>query len=136
MQEELPDNDHVVRYCKPTTLNDNKPTYQSFELRKIGRNEKDLSVDWLEFFNKKSTRGKLKFLLETKEMFGYKKSGILAILNENSKLKKEAAINNFSIKIYQTRNSDSHCHLTPSNDLYLSKILSENIQKNYLIKDV
>ena len=50
----IPDDDNVVRFCRGLTVFDGKPTPSSFRLRRkgqgISRDEKHLSVNWLEHF--------------------------------------------------------------------------------------
>lgn len=47
--DRLPDQDHISRYCRPKTLQeDGQPSRTSFMLRP---NEEFLSVNWLEYFN-------------------------------------------------------------------------------------
>ncbi len=43
----IPDDDHLTRYCKPSTVDDGLPTASAFELRP---GEDHLSVNWLEYF--------------------------------------------------------------------------------------
>jgi len=44
----LPDQDHIARYCKPKTLNENgRPSRTAFMLKP---DEDYLSVNWLEYF--------------------------------------------------------------------------------------
>ena len=43
----IPDDDHLSRYCKPSTVDDGLPTASAFELRP---GEDHLSVNWLEYF--------------------------------------------------------------------------------------
>lgn len=46
----LPDDHHLLRYCKPTAVShDGFPLAAAFEIRK---GEEHLSVKWLEYFNK------------------------------------------------------------------------------------
>ncbi len=48
----LPNSDNVARYCKPTTVDKEKPTTAAFEFRPRGDTlEQHLSVDWLEFLH-------------------------------------------------------------------------------------
>lgn len=42
----IPDQDHLSRYCKPSTVDDGLPTASAFELRP---GEDHLSVNWLEY---------------------------------------------------------------------------------------
>ena len=43
----IPDDDHLSRYCKPSTVDDGLPTASAFELRP---GEDHLSVNWIEYF--------------------------------------------------------------------------------------
>jgi hypothetical protein len=45
----IPDSNHISRYCKPSTVIDEKPLPTAFQLRK---GEDHLSVDWLELLEK------------------------------------------------------------------------------------
>jgi len=136
---ELPDKDHVVRYCSPSALDNNHiPKAQAFQLRKI-RNEVNFSVDWLEFFSNDDTiLKKLKSILNVyqERKLLYRNNGMCAILNNNIKLKNEAKKYSFNLKVYQPKETDSHFLIEPSDDLYLAKMLSENIKENYLISNV
>ena len=47
-ERSLPDQDHIVRYCKPTAMGaDGLPKVSAFELRE---RDSSLSVNWLEYF--------------------------------------------------------------------------------------
>ena len=46
--EPLPDEHHVARYCKPSSVEDGLPSAEAFTLK---RDEEYLSVNWLEYFN-------------------------------------------------------------------------------------
>ncbi len=46
--DRLPEQDHISRYCAPTTAPDGQPTAASFMLRPA---DPGLSVNWLEYFD-------------------------------------------------------------------------------------
>ncbi len=46
--DKIPDQNHIARYCKPTQVSDGQIQATAFMLRK---DEKSLSVNWLEFLN-------------------------------------------------------------------------------------
>lgn len=77
----VPDSDHIARYCKPGTLNENKiPTGDSFRLRS---NEPSLSVNWLEFLDANNRNNAIKKLRQcfAQKGFAVKVSGKFAVLN-------------------------------------------------------
>ena len=47
-RDQLPDNDHFARYCRPQQIRKGQPAVSAFVPR---TNEDHLSVNWLEFFN-------------------------------------------------------------------------------------
>ncbi len=46
--DQLPDNDHFARYCRPQQIRKGRPAVSAFVPR---TNEDHLSVNWLEFFD-------------------------------------------------------------------------------------
>ena len=47
--QSLPDDDHISRYCKPSSIDENgRPMVNAFSLR---QGEDHLSVNWLEYFD-------------------------------------------------------------------------------------
>lgn len=48
---DIPDSDHVLRYCRPSNIVDGKPGPGAFALRS---GERSLSVNWLEFFGEET----------------------------------------------------------------------------------
>ena len=84
----IPDEHHVVRYCKPRQTKDGWPTLDAFHLRPI--DEGALSVNWLEFFTAGrvvDTRGDRKgAITEVREKIHMDLShdGLFAVLNVES----------------------------------------------------
>ena len=78
---ELPDTDHVSRYCKPTTVGrDGLPMAAAFELR---AGEDHLSVNWLEYFGAHVPEGAVERVRNAFEAKGYRlgRNGRFAALN-------------------------------------------------------
>lgn len=50
-EKDIPDSDHVLRYCKPSNVVDGEPTPGAFATR---AGEQYLSVGWMEFFGKET----------------------------------------------------------------------------------
>lgn len=78
----LPDEHHVARYCKPSTVDplDRLPTVAAFQLRE---SDDHLSVNWLEFFgldDHNAAMAQLRAAFDTK---GYtlRPNGRFAVLN-------------------------------------------------------
>ncbi|MGC9367664.1 MAG: hypothetical protein ACP5FK_11575 [bacterium] len=125
----IEDNDHIVRYCKPSTLNyDNtEPSPDSFFIR-LHKDEEYISVDWLEFYNEEVTEAKrVSNCIVALENRDYKPSptGLLAVLKIN-KIKKEV-INRHQteLSIYRTDNVTSHTAVSFNN--YKDKFFMEKV---------
>ncbi len=71
---------NVTRYCKPSTLENGIPKSSSFERR---RDEKYLSVYWLEFFGEETEVENIKEVKRSMEQksFTCKPNGSFAIIN-------------------------------------------------------
>lgn len=127
----------VVRYCKPSTLNEyGKPTSSSFQLRVP--DEKYLSVYLLDYFTALLAEEE-KVLAVKNEMqekqFKLKKNGMFSTLNiEQSK---HHIFDLISEKIsYKTLNLP-HCGVFhQSDDLLISELLSQCVQNNYPVKEI
>ncbi len=78
---EIPDNNHVSRYCKPSSiLESGRVSGQAFRLKE---DENSLSVNWLEYFDspdKKYQIDKIREAFINKD-FGLRKNGKFAVLN-------------------------------------------------------
>lgn len=77
----IPDENHVARYCKPSSLDDGQPTVAAFLLRP---DETYLSVNWLEFLPGASTAARLVALraaIASTLAMSPKKSGRYAVLH-------------------------------------------------------
>lgn len=51
-ETDIPDSDHVLRYCKPSNIVDGKISPGAFGIRP---GEQSLSVNWMEFFGKETS---------------------------------------------------------------------------------
>ncbi len=74
---ELPDDTFVVRYAKPSLINDKRINGAVFVLR-LGENE--LSVNWLDFFENCNKEQQLDKVRESSQMY-MNKNGLLAEMN-------------------------------------------------------
>ncbi len=80
MNGPIPDSDHVVRYCKPSQVDDGVPSPAAFLPR---RTEGYLSVNWLEFFGALSRLDAVERVREAFRGKDYeiKHTGRMAVLN-------------------------------------------------------
>ena len=76
----LPEDHHVTRYCKPTTVADaGLPTVSAFQLR---LDEEYLSVNWLEYFGKLELNASLQRVRsEVAKSLALSPNGRFAVLN-------------------------------------------------------
>ncbi len=77
----VPDTDHVSRYCKPSTVDEEGlPTSQAFSLR---QGEDHLSVNWLEYFGEPSLLMAVDGVRQAFREKGYRvaRSGRFAVLS-------------------------------------------------------
>ena len=76
----LSDEDHVSRYCKPSTVDDGSPLAAAFTLRD---GEPYLSVNWLEFFGEKNQKAAIDNVRNAfaRKGFGVRPNGLFAVLN-------------------------------------------------------
>jgi hypothetical protein len=75
--DQLPDQDHISRYCAPKTLADGHPTGASFMLR---QDEEYLSVNWLEYFGDIGMDAQINNIREYIEL-SLAASGLFSVLN-------------------------------------------------------
>ena len=75
--EPVPDADNVVRYIKPTAIDDGEINGSGFELKS---DHKGVSVNWLECFGELGKAGQLA-QVRKRGRLGWKASGCLAELN-------------------------------------------------------
>jgi len=137
---ELDDLYHIVRYCKPSTLDENgKPTHQSFTLR-LQINEEYLSVDWFEYF-KGETIEILQNICNALREKGLcpKLSGILAKLNNKTIKNKLLAGMKLIVNIYQIENSYSgikpiNFSFSKEDNLLMGRIIKEALEEKNIFK--
>ncbi len=77
---ELPDEHHVSRYCKPSTVQNDMPLVGAFQLKE---DEEHLSINWLEYFELDTKDANLTKVRQALIDKGYKirKGGRFAVLN-------------------------------------------------------
>lgn len=87
LKKNIPETNHITRYLKPSTIENGTILSAGFQYKKgedCKPKEEDLSVNWLEFFNKKSSiqenLGKVREALLEKD-YGLRKNGRFAVLN-------------------------------------------------------
>jgi hypothetical protein len=76
----LPDDDHISRYCKPSTVDDGIPMFTAF----IPRQDEDhLSVNWLEYFGETELNAAVERVREVFHSKGFtlRPNGRFAVLN-------------------------------------------------------
>ena len=78
--KDLPENDHIVRYVKPSSLEFEQMNIAEFRLREDRPGEKGVSVNWLEYYKNLSKKEQLE---EVRKVFRLKlrKKGRFAELN-------------------------------------------------------
>lgn len=64
MSSAVPDTDHVGRYCRPIDIDSGELLASAFLLRRA-RNEKDLSVNWLEKIHPSERAEQIRLLQQT-----------------------------------------------------------------------
>ena len=101
----VPDEDHIARYCKPSTVECGMPTVGSFMRRE---REDHLSVNWLEKSGQRRRDDAVACVREVLigKGYGVKKGGRFAVLNVGSV---KARIAN-RIRIDHLPEADDHTH--------------------------
>lgn len=79
----LPDNDHVARYCKPSTVDQGMPLVGAFQLRS---GESYLSVNWLEHGDTRDIAAAMRTVRDKflGRGYGLRRNGRFAVLNVGS----------------------------------------------------
>ena len=79
-RDDVPDTDHVSRYCRPGLVDDGKILPEAFRFR---RGEGQLSVNWLEHLGAPDLESAVGVVRETFRLKGYvvKRNGVFAVLN-------------------------------------------------------
>ena len=79
---DLPENDHIVRYVRPSNLEFGKVNIAEFKLREDRPNEKGVSVNWLEYYENLSKEEQLAEVRRVKaSRLTLRKNGKFAELN-------------------------------------------------------
>jgi hypothetical protein len=131
------DNGTIVRYCKPSTLDEQRrPSASSFALR-THINEKELSIHLLDYFNNPSEKEKIKAVKEWQKNFNFNTNALFATLD--IKESQDYVFNKISKKISYVEMSLPHCGiLFPKNynELVISELLSQCVKNTYPVKEV
>lgn len=131
----IPEQDHVVRYCSATRLNEENgnPLPGAFQLRK---DEEYLSVEWLEYCNTADRSAQLKEVRSSlKEALDIRPSAKLALLNVGatiSKVKENTPDNRvIDITHQPVPKRDSHSGIFNSNhtdaELLIATLIAEEV---------
>ena len=107
--EPLPDEHHVARYCKPSSVEDGLPSAEAFTLK---QDEEYLSVNWLEYFNAPDLTAAVERVREAfrNKSYQVRRNARFAVLNvEAAKRAVHKATESMpAIKHLPTRDDPSH----------------------------
>ena len=128
---------NVVRYCKPSTLDENgNPTWASFQ-RRVERDEQYLSVYLLEFFGRETEKDNISEVKKEmeKKNFKLKNRGVFAILNiEDSR---SYILEKIAEEISYQEMNLPHCGIFHEhNDLVISELLAQCVRNSYSVNDL
>ncbi len=105
----LPDDDHVIRYCKPTAVEDDLPSVSAFKIR---ANEDHLSVNWLEYFGVLDRPTAVQRIREAFHAKGFqlRKNGRFAVLNVDDirSIAQDIAYNSLRVEHLPLEDDPSH----------------------------
>lgn len=130
------DNGTIVRYCKPSTLDEQrKPSASSFALR-THINEKELSIHILDYFNNPSEKEKVKAVKEWQKNFNFNTNALFATLD--IKESQNYVFNKILEKISYIEMGLPHCGIFHQSysDLGISELLSQCVKNTYPVNDV
>ena len=107
--EPFPDEHHVARYCKPSSVEDGLPSAEAFTLK---QDEEYLSVNWLEYFNAPDLTAAVERVREAfrNKSYQVRRNARFAVLNvEAAKRAVHKATESMpAIKHLPTRDDPSH----------------------------
>lgn len=127
---------NVVRYCKPSNLEDGKPTNAAF-MKRPERKEQYLSTYWLEYFKNFELRENVAAAKKYMEKNGFslKKNGGLATLDIKKTVEYIRDELN-EILEFKLKNSP-HCGIFhTANDLLIAELLVECVESVFKAGDV
>lgn len=103
-KKDIPDSDHILRYCRPSNIVDGNISPGAFGIRP---NEQSLSVNWMEFFGKETpTARQIENIQKAMSAnLALKRNGRFAKINAGSAREK---INGLAIKHLPTPKNRSH----------------------------
>lgn len=106
---DIPEEDHVVRYCRPAYVRDGKISSSAFELR---GGECYLSANWMEYFKGKTANQQLECIRKTVNL-QVKPNGRFARLSVGNA---KNSIDGLQIKSIAGRNNPSHAGIYSDRD--------------------
>ena len=130
---DLPDKDHVARYCKPSTVDQGMPLVAAFQLRS---GEEYLSVNWLEHSGTRNIAAAMRAVSAgfLGRGYGLSRSGRFAVLNVGSAKQAvfEALGHSLSIDHMPSEADQSHAgiHGYPPDDLAVAAELAMLIARS------
>lgn len=138
--DQIPDTNHVVRYCPPRTLNEvGGPTGSAFRIK---TNEPFLSVGWLEHTNATDTAGRVsatRLALATTLKFA--RSAKLAVLNVGETrdyvTKKSSDARCLRVAHEPEENNPHHAgiHNLEASDYIIADLIAEVVRECYPARD-
>ena len=136
--DKIPDQDHIARYCKPTTIEDGQIQATAFMLRE---GEESLSVNWLEFLNCTGRESEIKeirsiYSRKLKRVGANAKIAVLNVGEVREKVLKESH-DRRNLEVFhnpEPENDDpSHSgiyNLKPDNEL-IAELILETVCEDY-----
>lgn len=134
--DKIPEQDHIARYCKPTTVEDEQIQATAFMLRE---GEESLSVNWLEFLNCTSRESEIEeirsiYSRKLKRVGANAKIAVLNVGEVREKVIKESQDRRNLEVLHNPENDDpSHSgiyNLKQDNEL-IAELILETVSENY-----
>ena len=131
---EVPNSDHVLRYCSKTKHKNGRISGAAFILRP---QDDGLSVNWLEFLNKDNRNDELNEIRKVykEKRFIIKPSAKFAVLNvgEVRKYVTEESLDNRDLKVFHKRSEKDHshseiCNINLDDDL-ISDLIAQKVKE-------
>lgn len=134
--DKIPEQDHIARYCKPTTVEDEQIQATAFMLRE---GEESLSVNWLEFLNCTNRESEIEeirsiYSRKLKRVGANAKIAVLNVGEVREKVIKESQDRRNLEVLHNPENDDpSHSgiyNLKQDNEL-IAELILETVSENY-----
>ena len=110
--DELQSGDHVARYCKPSSVQDDLPTVTAFEIKEAGGH---LSVNWLEYFAEAESQSPCELIPYVRDAFlkkGFtlRPSGRFAVLSVGLSTQRIASAQDRTVSFLHWPEDDDESH--------------------------